>query len=251
MGGRTLIFCTSYLADPGVWATRYRPWCAHVAALPVDREAVFLFDDASPHLPDTGEVTLHAALPEVPDGRPNFLRFGEHLGRPSNLNFPGWVRSFFHSLVVARRYGYDKIVHLEADARILSPRMTAHINALESGWSAFWCPAYNMPETAIQVICADSFGLMEDFARDPVAAQDGQMLELALPFTHIDMSMKGDRYGEVGGFIPADADYVCQFEFYKSAPAGFRLARGGGPVPAGPTEEASPLRRVVDLLRRR
>ena len=47
MGGRTLIFCTSYLANPGVWAARFRPWCEHVAGLSIRREAVFIFDDAS------------------------------------------------------------------------------------------------------------------------------------------------------------------------------------------------------------
>jgi hypothetical protein len=249
VGGRTLIFCTGYLADAGVWAARYRPWCEHVAGLAIGHDAVFIFDDASPCLPDEGEVAIHAALPDTPDSRPNFLRFAEHLGRPSNVQFPGWVRSFFHSVVVARRYGFDKIVHLEADARILSARMAAHVEALDTGWSAFWCPAYNMPETAIQVICADSFDLMEEFARDPVAAQDGQMLELALPFTHIDMSMKGDRYGEVGAFIPPDADYVCQFEFFKSAPADLQLTRGAAMVPADAKRGAdSPWRRMLERI---
>jgi hypothetical protein len=216
------------------------------------RDAVFIFDDASPCLPDTGGAFVHAFLPDRPDPGPNFLRFDKHLGRISTVLFPGWVRSFLHSVVVARRYGFDKIVHLEADARILSGRMAAHIDSLDTGWSAFWCPAYNMPETAIQVICADGFGLMEDFARDPVSAQDGQMLEMALPFTNIDMSMKGDRYGEVGAYIPPDADYVCQFEYFKSAPENVRLARKGGASPAhGSSDAAAKGRGILERLFRR
>lgn len=240
VGGRTLIFCTSYLASAGVWAARYRPWCEHVAGLSIRREAVFIFDDASPCLPDAGEAAVHAVLADQADPGPNFLRFDEHLGRTSPTVFPGWVRSFLHSVVVARRYGFDKIVHLEADSRILSERMAAHIDALDTGWSAFWCPAYNIPETAIQVICADSFGLMEEFARDPVAAQDGQMLGMALPFTNIDMSMKGDRYGEVGDLIPPDADYLCQFEYFKSPIPNASLARKGGDSPPDGKSDGAP-----------
>lgn len=110
--------------------------------------------------------------------------------------YPGWWRSFFHSLVLAKQVGAKKIIHIESDAYVISERMLDYINALESGWTTFWCASYQMPETAIQVICEDQFDAMENFAAKGFSEFNGHLAERILPFTCINRDFIGDRYGE-------------------------------------------------------
>lgn len=74
--------------------------------------------------------------------------------------------------------------------------MLDYINSVESGWTVFWCSGYEMPETAIQVICEDQFDIMDNLAAKGSGEFDGHLAERILPFTSINKDFVGDRYGE-------------------------------------------------------
>src|SRR5262245_24629928 len=49
---KTLLFCTAYLSNAEKWHNRYRRWLGLHQQIPLERDAIFMFDDASPHRPD-------------------------------------------------------------------------------------------------------------------------------------------------------------------------------------------------------
>jgi len=122
----------------------------------------------------------------------------------------GWWRSFLYSLTIARHYGYSRIVHIESDAYLLSRRIIDYINGIDQGWTVFWCPRYNCPEPALQVIARNQFDAMEAVAARGLDALTGAIAEMTLPFTHIERAFTGNRYGEFRRSIPSYADFACQ-----------------------------------------
>lgn len=208
----TLVFCTSYIADQEAWADRYERWLKHHAGLPFERALLCMIDDASPFRPDPQRLQVidaGAPLPAAP-ARPLMVRFASRLGRRAVDDYPGWWRSFLFSVLVAKHYGCRKIVHVESDAYLLSRRMLDFINARASGWTAFWCPRWNFPETGIQVVCADRFDQMRGMWDAGWARHAGQYAERVLPFTDVVRDPHGNRYGEFRTRIPGFADFAMQ-----------------------------------------
>lgn len=208
----TLVFCTSHIADREAWTSRYLRWLEHHAALPFERALLCMIDDASPYRPDPQVMQVAdaaAPLPAAP-ARPLMVRFPTRLGRSAVDDYPGWWRSFLFSVVVARHFGCRKIVHVESDAYLLSRRMLDFINARASGWTAFWCPRWNFPETGIQVICADRFDQMRGMWDAGWARHAGKYAERVLPFTDVVRDPHGNRYGEFRTRIPRFADFAMQ-----------------------------------------
>ena len=148
-------------------------------------------------------------MPPAP-ARPLLVSFATRLGRSAVDNYPGWWRSLLFSFLVAKHYGCRKIVHVESDAYLLSHRMLDFINARASGWTAFWCPRWNFPETGIQVVCADRFDQMRAMWDAGWARHAGQYAERVLPFTDIVRDPHGNRYGEFRTRIPGFADFAMQ-----------------------------------------
>ena len=209
---RTLLFCTSYCADAGAWRARERRWLDYYRDVPLRRDAVFLIDDASPYVTDDPDVATLDALPErLPEGPRAFVyRFATHEGRHGLYGHRGWWRSFLFSLTIARTLGFARIVHIESDAFLLSRRIVDRFNALDDGWTAFWFPAYGVPEPALQVIADDQFDAMASLAARSLDDLTQDLAENMLPFTRIERNFSGNRYGEMRGRIPGYADYACQ-----------------------------------------
>jgi hypothetical protein len=210
---KSLVFCTSWADNKDAWVFRYGKWLQHIRNSSLHRDQILLVDDGSPLMPCFEGVTLldADALPsECPDAPVVLVRFGEHLGRRSVLDYPGWYRSFMFVAGYATRYGFDKIVHIESDTYILSQALLDHINSLQHGWTAFWSPRWNLPETCIQVICADHLPRYREVATRPYGSFTGNPIERLLPFTHVEKGFKGDRYGEFRSDLPLDADYSSQ-----------------------------------------
>jgi hypothetical protein len=196
---RTLLFCTSFCGDEAAWRSRQRRWLDHHLALPLEHDAVFVIDDASPFVPADPDVRVLDALPPaLPEGR---IRLTGHRG---------WWRSFLFSLDIARAYGFERIVHVESDAFLLSRRIVDRINATTDGWTAYWCPQYGVPEPALQVIAHDQFDAMAAVAARGLDALKVALAELTIPFTRIERGYAGNRYGESRGRIPGYADFACQ-----------------------------------------
>ena len=113
---------------------------------------------------------------------------------------------------------YDRIIHIESDAYLLSNRICNFIRHREKGWTAFYTKRWNTPETNIQIICKEqylpftkywksgrNFWFKNGFT-DPC-----YIPEYCLPFTSVIMKYNGDRYGEdFFESIPKNLDYICQ-----------------------------------------
>ncbi|MEG0885344.1 MAG: hypothetical protein RR376_10775 [Janthinobacterium sp.] len=233
---KSIIFCTSYIKDRQAWDDRYQRWLDYYNnEKPIKADKKFMIDDGSPFMPP--ETIIKSVPHDAPlslDGDDNLIiRFNGNLGRQNVSTYPGWWRSFLHSIEMAKALGVDKIIHIESDAYILSQRLADFINGVESGWHVLWTQRYRFPETAIQVICRDQFAAFEKFKADHADMVFPDLAERLLPFTSVDQQFKGDRYSEFrknrGIFrskkfdrfaifqrdffcepIPADADFVTQ-----------------------------------------
>ena len=193
---RSVFFCTSYIPNADAWNTRYKRWLDFHKKIDFGETRFLMVDDASPYSPPTNEIAIIKPSESISDNQPSLIRFPNRLGRNSLLSYPGWWRSFLHSVDMARSIGARKIIHVESDAFIISQRMRDYINNLNAGWTTFWATSYNFPETAIQVICEDQFDAISSFKNRTPESLEGKFAEELLPFTHINREMIGDRYSE-------------------------------------------------------
>lgn len=210
---KTLIFCTTWANSDNIWLERYGKWLEAIRQSPLKRAQILMVDDASPCLPAFADMIYLDAdkLPaQYPTADTVFVRFQEGLGRKALCDYPGWWRSFMFAAKYATRYGFDKIIHIESDSFLLSTSIIEHVNALQTGWVSFWCPKWHIPETSIQVICADQLPHYYAYAQQSYTPLIGKLIENLLPFTWVECNFKGDRYGEYRTELPLDADYASQ-----------------------------------------
>jgi hypothetical protein len=175
-------------------------------------EPLVMIDDGSEFLPDEPGVSINTDVDSFQIGsRASIFHFPNHVGRISMHNFPGWFRSFAFSVVIAKRLKLKKIVHIESDAFILSRPALEHINGTSSGWIAYWCPKWRIPESAFQVICDDNFEVLEQVRLSSFADRfANRVMEMSLPYTRVEKLLCGNRYGEFRGKVPSYADYAAQ-----------------------------------------
>lgn len=230
----SLLFCTSYMRDGDAWANRYARWVEHHQRHDLGARQIFLIDDASPFVPPLPSLEAERQL-VLATHRVQVLRFPSRLGRAGRFSYPGWWRSFTHSVKLARALGAHKLIHVESDAFVLSPRLRSYIESLERGWTVLWTELHQIPETAIQVICRDQYDALASFGDGRWQSHEGVAAETVLPFTQVVKHFKGDRYSEMkcdrgllrsrkfdGLFmrhwdrfwhpVPPDADFVTQVE---------------------------------------
>lgn len=205
----TFIFCTSYFEDNHVLKNRYKKWYDYYRKL--TDSTIFCIDDASPFsLQDINWINLDTS--KVDEKLLNFHTFKNNLGRISITNFPGWIRSFQYSIDIAKKFNFERIIHIESDFFILNKGMLNYLLNIKFGWHAVWCPKYNMPETALQVICEDQFESVNNIIKKyEFMNKDIQSIETILPFTNIIKKYTGDRYGETEQKIESFMDYYGQF----------------------------------------
>jgi hypothetical protein len=213
---RTLIYCTAHAETPRVWQTRYRPWLDAILASGINPDQILLVDDGSTTLPGWPDTQLFSGdtpgegFTVGPRGKILLFHFRNRLGRPDLLNFPGWHRSYIFGALYAEANGFDRIIHIESDAFLLSDKARQFVTTYTDGWAALWSPRYDVPEMAISVTAGRGLRRLAEFARQPYAALIGAIHERAVPFTHIEKGLTGDRYGESPAPIPANADYAAQ-----------------------------------------
>jgi hypothetical protein len=181
---KTALFCTSYITPETAhryqrWLKYYRPLLSQLKA-----DKIVMLDDGSP--------CTDLVNPDL------LLTWTNHLGRQSIKDYPGWWRSFSSMVRIAEEHGFDKLIHIESDFFVLSPRMLEYLASLSSGWTAMYCQYYDFPETAIQVICKDSFEAYRRIYQQAVLSNYSfpRLAEHILPFTHVEKQFNGDRIGE-------------------------------------------------------
>jgi hypothetical protein len=197
---KTIIFCTSYIDDTN--NARYRKWIDYYYdKLDLFNAGnLFLIDDGSAgiFLNDQVEIVKSNDLPGSLKSNINLFHFENHLGRPSRKNYAGWWRSFTFSIKLAEKYNIDKIIHIESDYFIVSRKMIDFIAKITEGWTVFYSRFYGFPETAIQIICKDSFEKLNKAYTNAIESdyQFKKIAELVLPFSKTEKGFIGDRFGE-------------------------------------------------------
>ena len=257
---RTLLFCTSYVG-PGLgardtWAVRYSIWRQALKQSGLRHDQVLIIDDASQSRPDWTDVDFIAEGARLTSAAPTAMyRFDKRMGRRGVSDFPGWVRSFFFAARYAEANGFEKLVHLESDAFVISEKMQDYINNLTDGWTAPYCNRYRRPESAIQIIAGSGLSLYRAFASRDIESLAGKVIEKELPLTHVESGFRGDRFREFIDHVPHDADWSAQTaprpgtpddEFYWwLQPAGETAkaiaAAAPVPAPAAPAPAPAPV----------
>ncbi len=213
---RTLVFCTSYAAVPEDWERRHAWWLKSLRQSDIECDQILIVDDGSPCLPQWKEVDIvrQADAPEPLDllsTAPVVLyTHTERWGRTHVFDFPGWYRSFAFAARYAEARGFQKVIHLESDAFLISPRIRRYFNDFAEGWAALWSDRYTFPELAIQVAAGREVATMAAFTSEPYDRLRGRLHETAFPYTHVETLFCGDRYGEIGAPVPKHADFVAQ-----------------------------------------
>ncbi len=208
----TLVFCTAYSESLRTWDYRWKRWITAVSRSGLHYDQILIVDDGSPILPEWHDTAIIQEGNEIPTNQPICLyhfatRKGQHIdGEP----FPGWYRSFSFACLNAIERNFDKIVHIEADAFLISHRAVSYFNATQAGWTALWCPHHTLPESTLQIICQDQFPRAVAFLEQPYRSHLSQPIETLLPFTHVETNLAGDRFGEFSDHVPRDADYASQ-----------------------------------------
>jgi hypothetical protein len=222
---KSFIFCTSFVSPlkSSNNLERYKRWVEFYSPKLslFDAEALFLIDDGSPQIAiENAGIFDVTGLPDKIENVVNVFRFENNLGRPSQRDYRGWWRSFTYSVILARHYNFDKIIHLESDFFTLTADLIAYIRELDSGWTTFYSDYHQFPESAMQIICKDQYGkLMECY--DEVFKRNYQMdvvAERYFPFTNVNKKFRGDRLGQfdvLDGWLsvikpPLKLDYIGQ-----------------------------------------
>jgi hypothetical protein len=223
---KTLIFCTAWSTSSDRWHNLFGRWINHLEDSDLEYDQILLIDDGSPMLPDWDGVRIvrENAMPDTCDDHAVIYHFNENLGRGDELDYPGWYRSFMFAAEWAERYGFDKIIHIESDAFLISERIVNYVNNLSDQWTTFWCPRHDFPENNIQIIAGSSVQDFIDWKNEKIPYEHyrGRCAEYYTPYTNVVKAFYGDRWGEFApGMarvadprcppgVPRDADYVCQ-----------------------------------------
>jgi|TARA_B110000196_G_scaffold315921_1_gene326360 hypothetical protein len=216
---KTLIFCTSHFDSEELYKKRYQKWINYYNYHPFTNDKyMYLIDDCS-DLKLVTDDEIHTFNEDElgkfqNEDKINLYSFHDRKGlnwSHNSANNEGWWRSFCTSLKIAEKYNYEKIIHIESDAFLISKRIFDHIDNLKMGWTAFWVPKYNFPESCIQVICKDQFDNFRDFSSCGYHELSKKGLaEKVIPFTNIERKFVGDRYGEKNNHQMKGLDYFCQ-----------------------------------------
>lgn len=197
---KTLLFCTAYFNEN---LDRYIDWINYNSKIFPEYDILLVHD--GPINKNDLDLIISSCENINED---NFISFENKLPRQDHI-FPGWWRSF---ITATKYYGilnYEKIVHIESDAYVLSERMINWIKNKNDSWSVPISRKYGFSESAIQIICEDSFDSIKNLPDD---FDFHCIVEMFLPFKYHATNFVGDRYGETGQLPSYKIDFVCQWD---------------------------------------
>ena len=130
---------------------------------------------------------------------PELYRFDSSLFRGGNgENYPYVWRAYYH-LEHLMHQDWEKILIIDSDSFILSPRLAHLIRDSDKGFHTLWSKIHNYPASEISWICRDSFPILLDWMKTPweTRSKEGKRFETEVPYTdiHAHEGLVGDRYG--------------------------------------------------------
>lgn len=213
---KTLIFCTSYAEIIHNWNFRYKYWIDYIIKSDLVYDQLIIVDDGSSALPSWENVPVYRIgnIPQIAM-RESIHRFEQRLGvlPGTDTPFPGWYRSFGYAIKYALSEGFDRVIHIESDAYLITDRAITYFNNQYSGWITLWCKSHNWPESTLQIVNSEYLEIADNFFSVPYQDHVNNVLqpiEKALPIQGVNRTLVGDRYGEIGESVPFGADYVSQ-----------------------------------------
>lgn len=219
---KTLLFCTSYTNSIDDWKIKYSIWLNHHRNINILFNKSLIVDDGSQVLPNQNEIIDTSILYhgkeyfDEPETHNIIYHYHERLGRHGIFNYPGWYRSFGYAIQYAVKFNYEKIIHIESDAYIISNNLVNYINSINNDWITLWVPRYGIAETAIQIIAGenyiqDCYNIFQKPYSEFVNRSADTDIETNSWLNYkINRDFYGDRWGEVIWEVPQTADYACQ-----------------------------------------
>jgi hypothetical protein len=202
---KTLLFCTSYIKNNYL---RYYGWYNYYSEIYPEFDFLILND--GPIDPKDLQIIIDNTGGRLK--KENFIEFDTVLGRDWHLHW-GWWRSFLTALKYGKE-NYDRIIHIESDAVLVSKRVQEYFRHRNEGWVALGSPKYGFPESAIQSMSKNAFPLIDTL---PEEFDFNTIVEVMLPFVR-ERYFIGDRYGEEGKLPGYPIDYACQWEWHWAIP---------------------------------
>lgn len=119
-----------------------------------------------------------------------------HGSHSTTYDYPGSWRALYQLAPLLETY--DKIIWLDTDSFILTPRLAHFIRWIDKGWVGFKCKKYNFPESGCFILCKE-WGrevLKRWTTKAPYTSHFGKMIETGIPFTSMRVDFDCDRYGD-------------------------------------------------------
>ena len=213
-----ILHSPSWLGEP--WRVeRFRFWLDYYLRLR-DRlgfDRIVMVDDAS-DLAVLGQFDINIYDEDwnplkASEGIVHVIWCAEFLPRRGMCDYPYYWRDVKIMQSVLQEWDVEKMLWVETDMFVLTPRLADYLKGLDSGWTTFHSRMLNFPETALHVLCKDAMHRFLDF---PIPSYDhyrGHLLEnLWAPlFTHISRDFVGDRYGQENRRQEVHMDYYGQW----------------------------------------
>lgn len=128
-------------------------------------------------------------------------------GAPS-LDYPWCWQALWECRDLISTNVFTKIITIDTDGFILTDRLASFVRETNTGWYAFNIPRWNFPSAEFHVLNWDAFPHFLNYTSQPWQPKVGRLMERDLPFTRIVTDFKVDRWREVAGGMPADADFA-------------------------------------------
>lgn len=143
----------------------------------------------------------------------DIYRFEEHIPRTGIWEYPYCWRGVDFLKQIITHYKADKVIGLDTDFYILTPKLADYVRNLDAGWTSFFNHKYGFPEAAIHVLCKDSIDRLMNFPIPSYTHYNNQHMEWLLPFTQVlKTEFTGDRYGETVTQQTPEMDYYGQWQ---------------------------------------
>ncbi len=188
---KTLLFAPCYL-DGDDRLVRNLKWLSYYRDLKgtLKYDDIYMVDNASspenlkklePHwVPD-----LHIHKRHI-----HFARWQEHA-------YAYWYVAFRNALEFAIENNYDKIIHVDTDVYLLTPKICDYVNNSNTGWISFWSEIHKYPDSTFQIINKDQFqNALQFYKEDFLEFYPYDLAETRIPFTKVERQFVGDRYGD-------------------------------------------------------